>query len=211
MHSVVCIVYFEMLHLLALILNISTMKHWQGSNKKKNKRCSILYLQILLFFFELKTKDDNGGDTRCVEYTLVFIILESYLTEVGQIAKYGQWLRNYWQNNFALSFNKDPALREIIIGYITKETYAPGILIPLRSHIRRKERDSKAKQGYRSRADWQKIAHFSLMTGKLLFPLWFLSLLASITCFYCSLCYSDLYLLKSPLFKICCTVLRNNA
>ena len=56
-----------MLHLLALILNISTMEHWQGSNGKNNKRCSILYLQILLFFLELKTKYDNGGDTRCIE------------------------------------------------------------------------------------------------------------------------------------------------
>lgn len=82
------------------------------------------------------------------------VILESHLAEAGKTAEHDQRLRNHRQNSFSLSFNKDLALGEIIMGYITPETYVPESPIPLGSHIRRKEKDfEKAKQGHRSRAD----------------------------------------------------------
>lgn len=141
------------------------------------------------------------------------VILESHLAEAGKTAEHDQRLRNHWQNSFALSFNKDLALGEIIIGYITPETYVPESPIPLRSHIRRKEKDfEKAKQGHRRRADWQKWPTFPSWqeNDSFFFHSDFSVSLEPIICFYCSLCCSDLYLLKSPPFKICCTVLRNN-
>lgn len=100
------------------------------------------------------------------------------------------------------------------MGYILKETYAPDIPILLRSHIRKKERDSNPL--LRPNKDTEA----ELIDKKWpIFPSWqenysfhsgFLVCLESVTCSYSSLCYSDLYLLKSPLFKICCTVLRNS-
>lgn len=95
----------------------------------------------------------------------------------------------------------------------------PRNICPRESNSPRVPYKEKGKRFWESQTGTQKqswltkMAHFPFMTGKWLFFFFhsdFSVSLEPIICFYCSLCCSDLYLLKSPPFKICCTVLRNN-